>query len=125
MKQPMKIKLSKYSLKLLLTLKEHLGCEDSDVIEEAIVELFEKYVKEGKIENPNDSKSLSLMESLENAGLLDRDFKCVINSSGEEHYVNAKTEEDAWEKMAIRFPNQVSKGFTIEEYDEINLNLFL
>jgi len=119
----MKIKLSKYSLKLLLTLKEHLDCEDSDVIEEAIIELFEKYVKEGKIENLNDSKSLSLMESLENAGLLDRDFKCVINSSGEEHYVNAKTEEDAWQKIAIRFPNEVNYGFTIEECDDFHLNL--
>ena len=121
----MKVQLTKYASKILLSLKEYLDSEDSDVVELAIINLYEKYVDEGKLEDIHDEQPKSLMESLENAGLLDRDFKCAINSSGEEHYINAKTEEDAWQKMAIRFPNEVNTGFTIEEYDELNPNLFL
>ena len=57
------------------------------------------------------------MESLDSAGLLDRDFKCVVNSSLVEYFVTAKTEEDAWQQMAIKFPEEIESGFTIKEHE--------
>lgn len=117
----MQVKLSKYTSKLLLILKEHLDSEDIDVIELAITNLYDQYVKEGKIEDIQDGKPLSLMESLDSAGLLDRDFKCVINSNLEEYFVTAKTEEDAWQQMSIKFPEEVESGFIITEH-EFKLN---
>jgi len=110
----MEVKLSKYTSKLLLILKEHLDSEDIDVIELAITNLYDQYVAEGKVEDIHDNKSLSLMESLGSAGLLDRDFRCVINSSLEEYLITAKTEEDAWQQMAIKFPEEVESGFAIK-----------
>jgi hypothetical protein len=117
----MQVELSKYTSRLLLILKEHLGSEDIDVIELAITSLYDQYVSEGKVENIHDNKPLSLMESLDSAGLLDRDFRCVINSSLEEYLITAKTEEEAWQQMAIKFPEEVESGFTVEEH-EFKLN---
>jgi hypothetical protein len=119
----MKVQLTKYASKILLSLKEHLDSEDSDVVELAIISLYEKYVDEGKLKDIHDEQPKSLMESLENAGLLDRTFRCVINSNLEEYYINAKTEEEAWQKMASKFSDEVVQGFTIEEYDDFNINL--
>ena len=47
-------------------------------LSDALKQLYDQYVSEGKVENIHDDKPLSLMESLDSAGLLDRDFKCVV-----------------------------------------------
>ncbi len=33
------------------------------------------------------------------------------------HYIKAQSKEEAWEKMAIRFPEEVAEGFTIQEWE--------
>lgn len=33
------------------------------------------------------------------------------------HYIKAQSKEEAWEKMAIRFPEEVAEGFTVQEWE--------
>ncbi|PPS41949.1 hypothetical protein [Chroococcidiopsis sp. TS-821] len=37
------------------------------------------------------------------------------------HYVKANSAEEAWEKMAIRFPEEVNEGFTVQEWEGFNV----
>ncbi|BAZ18886.1 hypothetical protein NIES4071_107710 (plasmid) [Calothrix sp. NIES-4071] len=32
------------------------------------------------------------------------------------HYIMARNEEEAWQKMAIRYPEEVRAGFTVHEW---------
>lgn len=32
------------------------------------------------------------------------------------YYIMAASQEEAWEKMAMRFPEETNKGFTVEEW---------
>jgi len=118
----MQITLSKYAQRALLAVKEHLQGEDDDAIEEAILQMYRQLVDNGKITDIFDPKPKSLMDAFEDAGLLDREFRCIFNSDSREYIISAKTEEDAWHQIAIRFPNEVSQGFRVEEYNKFHPN---
>jgi hypothetical protein len=37
------------------------------------------------------------------------------------YYIRADSAELAWEKMAIRFPEEVKEGFTVQEWESFNV----
>lgn len=39
------------------------------------------------------------------------------------HYIHANSAEEAWEKMAIRFPKETEAGFTVEEWESFNVKV--
>ena len=39
------------------------------------------------------------------------------------HYIWAESEEEAWEKMATRFPEETEAGFTIQEWEGFNVTV--
>ncbi|MDL5055396.1 hypothetical protein QQ056_17845 [Oscillatoria laete-virens NRMC-F 0139] len=39
------------------------------------------------------------------------------------YYINAENAEEAWERMAIRFPEEVKAGFTVEEWESFNVTV--
>ena len=39
------------------------------------------------------------------------------------YYILANSEEEAWEKMAIRFPSEVEAGFTVEEGESFDVTI--
>lgn len=115
----MEIKLSQYATKLLNILKDHLQSEDSDVIEEAVIRLYESFLERGEITEAR--QPTTLMESLDQAGLLKRQFKGRRNAAPEQVYdLEAENDEDAWQQMARRFPMEVEQGFSIEEVQPFN-----
>ena len=40
------------------------------------------------------------------------------------HYIQASTKEEAWQKMAIRFPEETHEGFTVTEWEGFNVQIF-
>jgi len=34
------------------------------------------------------------------------------------HYIHAESEEEAWQKMAIRYPEETAAGFAIQDWSE-------
>lgn len=117
----MQIKLSKYAAKRLEALKDYLQAEDSDVVEEAIIHLYDSYVQKGEIQE--ERQPSSLVEAFSREGLLKRQFKCtrnVLPNTQEELFIEAENEEDAWEQMASKFPAEIEQGFNIEEIQPFN-----
>jgi hypothetical protein len=39
------------------------------------------------------------------------------------HYLQASCAEEAWEKMAIRFPDETEAGFTVQEWEGGNVTI--
>ncbi|MEP0750069.1 hypothetical protein [Coleofasciculus sp. FACHB-501] len=39
------------------------------------------------------------------------------------YYINAESKEEAWEKMAIRFPEESAEGFTVQEWEGFNVTV--
>jgi hypothetical protein len=39
------------------------------------------------------------------------------------HYVWAECDEAAWEKMAVKFPEEVRAGFTVQEWEGFNVQI--
>jgi hypothetical protein len=39
------------------------------------------------------------------------------------HYVRANSEEEAWEEMAKRYPDETADGFTIQEWEGFNVTI--
>ena len=39
------------------------------------------------------------------------------------HYIWAESEEEAWEKMATRFPDETEAGFTVQECEGFNVKV--
>ncbi len=39
------------------------------------------------------------------------------------YYIQANSAEEAWEKMAIRFPEEVKEGFTVQEWEGFNVTI--
>lgn len=39
------------------------------------------------------------------------------------YYIQASGAEEAWEKMAIRFPEEVNVGFTVQEWEGFNVTV--
>ncbi|MBW4582244.1 MAG: hypothetical protein KME42_21980 [Tildeniella nuda ZEHNDER 1965/U140] len=116
----MEIKLSKYATKLLDVLKDHLQVEDADVVvEEAVIRLYKSYLEKGEI--TEGRQPTSLIESLNQAGFLKRQFKGRRNALPKQQYdIEAENEEDAWQQMAKRFPEEVNQGFIVEEVESID-----
>ena len=63
-----------------------------------------------------------------------REFRCTRNApyshqclghndllSREGYYITASSQEEAWEKMARRFPEEASAGFTVQEWEGLNV----
>jgi hypothetical protein len=38
-------------------------------------------------------------------------------SARQGYYITAASEEEAWQKMATRFPEEVKEGFTVQEWE--------
>jgi formylmethanofuran dehydrogenase subunit E len=39
------------------------------------------------------------------------------------HYIRANSAEEAWEKMATRFPEETEAGFTTQEWESFNVKV--
>jgi hypothetical protein len=39
------------------------------------------------------------------------------------HYIKAESQEQAWEKMAILFPEEMQAGFTSQEWEGFNVKV--
>ena len=39
------------------------------------------------------------------------------------YYINANKAEEAWEKMAARFPQETEAGFTVQEWEGFNVQI--
>jgi hypothetical protein len=39
------------------------------------------------------------------------------------HYIWAESEEEAWEKMATRFPEEADAGFTVQEWESFDVTV--
>lgn len=47
--------------------------------------------------------------------------KCLGHSdiqARQGYYIAANNEEEAWQKMAMKFPDEIKSGFTVEEWQE-------
>lgn len=42
-------------------------------------------------------------------------------SARQGYYITAASEEEAWQKMATRFPEEVTEGFTVQEWEGFNV----
>ncbi len=45
----------------------------------------------------------------------------VLHSTRQGYYIQASSAEEAWEKMAIRFPEETSVGFTVQDWEGFNV----
>lgn len=65
-----------------------------------------------------------------------REYRCTRNASyshdclgknditaRQGYYIDAASREEAWEKMAIRFPEEVKEGFTVQEWEGFNVRV--
>ncbi|WP_373527432.1 hypothetical protein [Nostoc sp.] len=39
------------------------------------------------------------------------------------YYIPAESEEEAWEKMAVRFPDETEAGFTVQEWESFDVKV--
>ena len=39
------------------------------------------------------------------------------------YYIQANNAEEAWQKMAIRFPDETVAGFTVQEWESFNVTI--
>jgi hypothetical protein len=44
-------------------------------------------------------------------------------SARQGYYIWANGTEDAWQKMAIRFPEEVTQGFTVDPWEGFNVTV--
>ena len=44
-------------------------------------------------------------------------------SARQGYFISAASQEEAWEKMASRFPQETAQGFTVEEWEGFNVNV--
>ena len=67
---------------------------------------------------------------------MDREFRCTRNAPyshqclghddllcREGYYIMASSQEEAWEKMAYRFSEETSAGFTVQEWEGFNVTV--
>ena len=67
---------------------------------------------------------------------MQREFRCTRNASyshqclghndvsaRQGYYITATSKESAWEKMATRFPEETSEGFTVQEWQGFNVTV--
>ncbi|QQE67725.1 hypothetical protein GFS31_44380 (plasmid) [Leptolyngbya sp. BL0902] len=120
----MEICLSQSATKRLDRLKSILGAAESAIIERAIYELHARLIVE---ESGLDSSPQTLLEILDRANLLKGFYHCSRNALGAGHPDNtplileAHTEEEAWQRMAMLFPFETEQGFTIRLVNPLSL----
>jgi hypothetical protein len=118
----MEINLSPLALARLERLKSALIADESTVIENAINRLYEAEASQ------NNSPSPTLAEILDRADLLKGLYRCTRNAldqsaaESQSLILEANTDEEAWQKIAILFPDEVKKGFTIEMIEPLKLD---
>jgi lipase chaperone LimK len=39
------------------------------------------------------------------------------------YYISAESEEEAWQKMATRFPEETEAGFTVQEWESFDVTV--
>jgi hypothetical protein len=121
----MEIRLSQSIAKRLDSLKIALGADESAVIERAIYELHARLLAEELI--VQDKSPQPLAEVLDRADLLKGLYLCTRNALPQEHAENAplileaNTEEEAWQKMALLFPSETAQGFAIQSINPLHL----
>ncbi len=52
--------------------------------------------------------------------------KCLGHNDpteGQGYYLKANSAEEAWQKMAIRFSDETSAGFTVQEWESSNVKV--
>lgn len=67
---------------------------------------------------------------------MEREYRCTRNalyshqclghsdlSARQGYYVTAASQEEAWQKMACKFPEETSEGFTIEDWQGFNVTV--
>ncbi len=60
---------------------------------------------------------------------MEKEYRCTRNalyshdclghsdiSARQGHYIKANSQEEAWEKMACRFPQETDEGFTVQDW---------
>ena len=120
----MAIPLSEVALNRLNCLKKALNADESAILEQAIYHFYEELLEAGVIQQ---QAPVSLAEALDRANLLKGLYLCTKNSlalgSGEitPLILEANTEEEAWQKMALLFPSETAQGFTIQLINPLSL----
>jgi len=120
----MAIPLSEVALNRLNCLKKALNADESAILEQAIYHFYEELLEAGVIQQ---QAPVSLAEALDRANLLKGLYLCTKSSlalgSGEitPLILEANTEEEAWQKMALLFPSETAQGFTIQLINPLNL----
>jgi hypothetical protein len=120
----MAISLSELALKRLNRLKIALNADESAVLEQAISHLYETLVKEG---STYQQAPIPLVEVLDRANLLKSLYRCTRNTLISNStdiaplILEANTEEEAWQKMALLFPSETVQGFRVQPIHPLNL----
>ncbi|NWF61748.1 MAG: hypothetical protein HXY43_21445 [Fischerella sp.] len=65
-----------------------------------------------------------------------REFRCTRNAlylhdcigrdnieARQGHYIKAETEEEAWQEMARRYPDETKAGFTVQEWESFDVKV--
>jgi hypothetical protein len=120
----MAIPLSELALNRLNCLKIALNADELAVLEQAISHLYESVINEGSI---HQQAPIPLAEVLDRANLLKSLYRCTRNSlipgsvDVTPLLLEANTEEEAWQKMALLFPSETAQGFTVQLINPLNL----
>ncbi len=70
------------------------------------------------------------------AKTMQREYRCTRNAlythdcighddttARQGYYIWASSFEEAWQKMAVRFPEEISEGFTIQEWEGFDVTV--
>jgi len=68
------------------------------------------------------------------AKIMQKEYRCTRNApythdclghdnitARQGYYIEANSPEEAWEKMATRFPGETEEGFTVQEWESFNV----
>lgn len=120
----MAIPFSKLALNRLNCLKVALKVDELAILERAINQLYESLLEAGAI---HQSAPQPLAEVLDRANLLKSLYRCTRNGLTSDCadttplILEANTEEEAWQKMALLFPSETAQGFTVQLVNPLNL----
>jgi len=70
------------------------------------------------------------------ANTMHKEYRCTRNSlythdclgrddttARQGYYIKADSEEEAWQRMATRFPEEVGAGFTVQEWESFDVKV--
>ena len=101
-----------------------LNVDESAILEQAVNHLYENFLEAGVI---HQQAPIPLAEVLDQANLLKGLYRCARNRLTSDDadsiplILEANTEEEAWQKMALLFPSETAQGFTIQLVNPLNL----